>query len=333
MLSASVALVITLVLGPVVIPLLRWLKFGQHVRSDGPSRHIQKAGTPTMGGIMFLLAVAITSGLMYSLLPGRDIVIPGIKEGLIVLLVFLGYGFIGFLDDFIKISLKRPLGLRAREKILGQVLIAVGVAVMAVFILGRGTDIVIPFTGFFQPGGITIDLGWWFFLALTIFVMLGTANAVNLTDGLDGLAAGLTVIAAAVFAVIALIMDKGWVALILGAVAGGCLGFLYYNRFPAKVFMGDTGSLALGGVLAAAAVISRSELFLLIIGGVFVVETVSVILQVISYQLWRRRIFRMSPLHHHFELLGWSEVKVVTAFWAAGILLAVIGMAGLYRLG
>ncbi len=328
--AAGVAFLVTLVLGPVVIPLLHRLRFGQRIRSDGPIRHLQKTGTPTMGGVMFLFG-AVAAVLVVGFLPGGTRA--GWTEGLVVLAVALGFGLIGFLDDFTKIVYKRSLGLRAREKLLGQVLIAVALAVTAVFVLERGTDFPVPFSGLVVPGGWVLDLGWWFFLGVTVFVVLATANAVNLTDGLDGLAAGSFAVAALAFAVIALVMDKTWVGIVLGALVGGCIGFLCYNFYPAKVFMGDTGSLALGGGLSAAAVITRSELFLLIVGGVFVIETLSVIIQVISYQLTGRRVFRMSPLHHHFELVGWSETRVVLTFWTVGLVLAFLGLAGLKGLG
>lgn len=330
LIAAGIALIVTLALGPIVIPLLRRLKFGQHVRSDGPMRHLQKTGTPTMGGVMFLFG-AVVAVVAVVFLPMVCTV--GWAEGLAVLLVALGFGAIGFLDDFIKIARGRPLGLRARDKLVGQTLIAVALATTAVFIFDRGTGLLVPFSGLLVPGGYTLELGWWLFLGFTVFVILGTANAVNLTDGLDGLAAGTFVIAALAFTVIALVMDKTWVAIVLGALAGGCVGFLYFNHYPARIFMGDVGSLALGGGLGAAAVITGSELFLLIIGGVFVIETLSVIIQVVSYQLTRRRIFRMSPLHHHFELGGWSETRVVGMFWAMGLLLALFGLAGLWRCG
>lgn len=332
LLFGVIALAGALILGPLIIPLLHRLKFGQMVRSDGPSRHLQKSGTPTMGGIIFILAIvmAVLIGIQ---IVGTRPELGSRTGGLVVLLAVVACGVIGFLDDYIKIALKRPLGLRAREKILGQVVIAAGLAVTAVFLLGRGTDVVIPFSGFFQPGGYVIELGWWLFLLFTIVVLLATTNAVNLTDGLDGLAAGSVAVAALAFSVIAVVTDQHWVAMTLGATAGGCLGFLYYNRYPARVFMGDTGSLALGGGLAAAAVLTRSELFLLLIGGVFVIETLSVIAQVVSYQLFGRRVLRMAPLHHHFELLGWPETKVVAVFWAAAVLSAAVGLAGIYHLG
>jgi len=317
------SMLVTVLLGPVTIPVLRRLKFGQTVRDDGPARHLQKTGTPTMGGVIFLIGVTVA----VVSLTGRS------AAGLLVLGVTLGFGLIGLLDDAIKVVLKRPLGLRAREKLFGQVLLSALLGVLAFSVLGRGTDVVLPFSGFFIPGGWSIDPGTWGYLAFSVLVVVGTANAVNLTDGLDGLAAGVTVVVALAMLVIALLVGKPDIAVVLAALAGGCLGFLVYNHHPARVFMGDTGSLALGGALGAAAVLTRSELFLVLIGGVYVLEALSVILQVISFQLFGRRLFRMSPLHHHFELSGWSENKVVYTFWAAALFFAVLGLAGLYRLG
>lgn len=318
----AVSLVVTILLGPLAIPTLKRLKFGQNIRSDGPSRHLQKAGTPTMGGVMFL-AGTTAGGFMLA---------RGMADGMVVLLIALGYGLIGFVDDYIKVVLKRSLGLRAREKLLGQILLAAGLAFWVVFGMDRGTGLVLPFSGFFTPGGVDLDLGWWPFLVFTILIVVGVSNAVNLTDGLDGLAAGVSMLVALAMVVVALKAGKTGVAVSMAALSGGCLGFLYYNRHPARVFMGDTGSLALGGGLAAAAVITRSELFLLIIGGIFVLETLSVIIQVISFQTTGRRVFRMSPLHHHFELGGWGEKRVVLTFWAITLVFAVIGLAGFYRL-
>jgi len=318
-----IALVITLVMGFLLIPWLKRLKFGQNIRSDGPSRHLQKAGTPTMGGIIFLI------GMLAAVL----FVAPQRVDALAVLALTLGYGLIGFIDDYIKIVFKRSLGLRAREKLLGQIILALLLAIGVVFWLDTGTDLVVPFSGYAVDGGIRLEMGLWLFLAFTIFVMVGTANAVNLTDGLDGLAAGASLVVALAMMLLSLQAGKEGVAVVMAAMSGGCLGFLYFNHYPAKVFMGDTGSLALGGGLAAAAVVTRSELFLVIIGGIFVLEALSVIIQVISFQTTGRRIFRMSPLHHHFELGGWSESKVVLTFWLVTILLGVIGLLGLYRLG
>lgn len=318
----GISLAVTLLLCPLAIPALKRLKFGQSIRSDGPASHLQKAGTPTMGGVMFLAGTAA----------GGFLLVRGSEDGMVVLIMTLGFGLIGFLDDYIKVVLKRSLGLRAREKLLGQILLSAGLAFWVVFGLGRGTDLVLPFSGFLTPGGIHLQLGWWLFLAFTVLFVVGISNAVNLTDGLDGLAAGVSLLVALAMMMVALAAFKTGVAVSMAALSGGCLGFLFYNRHPAKVFMGDTGSLALGGGLATAAVITESEVLLLIIGGIFVLEALSVIIQVISFQTTGRRVFRMSPLHHHFELGGWGEKKVVLTFWAATLLFVVIGLAGLYRL-
>ena len=321
--SLGISLIVTIVLGPVIIPLLRRLKLGQNIRSDGPGSHLQKSGTPIMGGIMFLAGIA-TAGLW---LANRS------AEGMLVLGVTLAFGLIGFLDDFIKVYFKRPLGLRAREKLLGQVLFSALFVVLAISVLGRGTDVVAPYSGIFIPGGFSWEAGALGFSLFAGLVIVGTANSVNLTDGLDGLAAGVTALVAAAYVFIASGLDKTGTAVLMAAVVGGCLGFLFYNRHPARVFMGDTGSLALGAALGATAVVTRSELFLLIMGGIFVLETMSVVLQVASFQLLGRRLFRMSPLHHHFELCNWSEKKVVFTFWAATVMFVFLGLAGFYGLG
>jgi len=245
----------------------------------------------------------------------------------------LAFGLIGFLDDLIKVYFKRPLGLRAREKLLGQVLFSVLFVVLAVSVLGCGTDVVVPYSDLFIPGGFNWEAGTLGFFLFAGLVIVGTANSVNLTDGLDGLAAGVTALVAAAYVFIASGLDKSGTAVLMAAVAGGCLGFLFYNRHPARVFMGDTGSLALGAALGATAVVTRSELFLLIMGGIFVLETMSVVLQVASFQLLGRRLFRMSPLHHHFELGNWSEKKVVFTFWAITVVFVFLGLAGFYGLG
>lgn len=315
--------IVTALLGPFVIPMLRRLKFGQNVRDDGPASHLAKMGTPTMGGIMFLIGI-LTAGLLTA---------AKYPEGVLVLATALGFGLIGFVDDFLKIALARPLGLRAREKLLGQFIIAALLALLAVSTLGRGTDVVIPFSGLFASPDKSIELGMGAFMLFAVLVIVGAANAVNLTDGLDGLASGVTVVTSLAFVPVALMLNKTGVALMMAAVAGGCLGFLLYNRHPARVFMGDTGSLALGGALGAAAVLTRSELFLFIIGGIYVLETLSVIVQVFSFQVFHRRVLRMSPLHHHFELGNWSENRIVVTFVAATFLFSLIGIAGFYGLG
>lgn len=301
--------VITLLLGPIMIPVLRRLKFGQWVRDDGPQRHLAKAGTPTMGGLMFLMGI-IVAAIVW---------IPWNRELITVVAVTVGYGIIGFIDDFIKVVMKRPLGLRAREKLFGQIVLGIILGLVAVWGLDRGTLIALPFTD------KMLDLGYGYPL-FALLVLVGTANAVNLTDGLDGLATGIVFIAACTYAFICFILQMNSLALFALAVAGSCMGFLFFNHYPARIFMGDTGSLALGGALASLAVLTQTELLLILIGGVFVLEALSVIIQVVSFQTTGRRVFLMSPLHHHFELKGWPEVKVVTFFWIIALLFAVLGI-------
>ncbi len=306
---AATAFLISLALGPLLIPALRRLKFGQSIREEGPQRHLAKAGTPTMGGLMILAALTVAA-LAFA---GRS------AEVWLALFVTLGHGLIGFLDDYIKVVLKRNLGLKAREKILGQIIMAVALAYIATVHFGRGTDLWIPFLG------ASLDFGPLYYV-LIFLVLIGTTNAVNLTDGLDGLAAGTTTIAAAAYAVIALAFGKQPLAVFCLAVGGATLGFLRYNAYPAKVFMGDTGSLALGGALAAVAVRPRPELLLLDVGGVCVHAALSVIIQVISFKATGKRVFRMSPIHHHFELGSWSENKVVAVYWLAGAVCAALAL-------
>ncbi|CVK17740.1 MULTISPECIES: phospho-N-acetylmuramoyl-pentapeptide-transferase [Sporomusa] len=308
--AAVMAFAIAILAGPVVIPMLRRMKFGQSIREEGPERHYAKAGTPTMGGVLILLALVVPS-LIFS---GNN------PEVLLALFVTLGHGLIGFLDDFIKVVLKRSLGLKARQKLLGQIIMAVALSYIASIYFGRGTDLWIP------VWGANVDFGALYYL-LIFLVLVGTTNAVNLTDGLDGLAAGTTTVAALAYAVISLYFGKPHLALFCAALAGACLGFLRYNAFPAKVFMGDTGSLALGGALAAVAVMTKTEFLLVIVGGVFVIEALSVIIQVVSFKSTGKRVFKMSPIHHHFELSGWTETKVVTVFWLAGTLFAAIALS------
>ncbi|NPV26574.1 MAG: phospho-N-acetylmuramoyl-pentapeptide-transferase [Firmicutes bacterium] len=312
--SFFVAWVICLIIGPFLIPILRHLKFGQRIRDDGPQAHLQKAGTPTMGGLMFLAAIT-TAAIFFS---ERNMTV------WILLTTTLGYGLIGFLDDFIKVVKKRPLGLRAREKLAGQIGLGLLVGLLAVTELGRGTVIGVPLTS------MTWDMGW-LYIPFAAFVVVSAANAVNLTDGLDGLAAGTVMFASLAYVLIGVMTGLPETAVYAGAMAGGCLGFLKFNRHPAQIFMGDTGSLALGGALAALAIITRTELVLVVIGGIFVIETLSVILQVISFRLTGRRIFLMSPLHHHFELAGWSEKRVVYTFWALAAVLAILGILSLHN--
>lgn len=308
--AAALAFAIAIMAGPLVIPMLKRLKFGQSIREEGPERHYAKAGTPTMGGVLLLMALTIPS-LIFA---GNN------PEVQLALFVTLGHGLIGFLDDFIKVVLKRSLGLKARQKLLGQIIMALALSYIASIYFGRGTDIWIP------VWGVTIDFGALYYLLIFI-VLVGTTNAVNLTDGLDGLAAGTTTVAALAYAVVSLSFGKPDLAIFCVALAGACLGFLRYNAYPAKVFMGDTGSLALGGALAAVAVMTKTEFLLVIVGGVFVIEALSVIIQVISFKSTGKRVFKMSPIHHHFELSGWSETKVVTVFWLAGAVFAAVALS------
>jgi phospho-N-acetylmuramoyl-pentapeptide-transferase len=307
--SFMIALIVGILAGPIFIPVLRILKFGQRVRSDGPNRHLAKAGTPTMGGLMILAAILAAVAFTAEM-----------TETMIILLVVtIGNGLIGFLDDFIKVVLKRPLGLKAREKILGQVIIAALLAWYTVFVLDQGTDVILPLFG------DLFDLGLLYF-PFVILVVVATTNTVNLTDGLDGLAVGITFFVAVGLILLTGLLNVPEAAIFSGALAGACLSFLKYNSYPAKIFMGDTGSLALGGAVAAIAVVSKLELFLPLLGGIFVFEGLSVIIQVISFKLLGKRVFRMSPLHHHFELGGWPERKVVRFFWFGSVVMVLLGV-------
>ncbi|SHE62179.1 Phospho-N-acetylmuramoyl-pentapeptide-transferase [Seinonella peptonophila] len=322
----AVAFGIGVLLGPMVIPMLRRLKFGQSIREEGPEAHLKKAGTPTMGGAIILIAILLTA------LPFSSFVLLNLnhKEYAInsdlffLLFATMGYGIIGFLDDYIKVVMKRSLGLTANQKLLGQLFIG-----LVLFWVLMEVRVYQPDKYIFSvtiPGtGLAIELNW-LYLPLLLLMMIGSSNAVNLTDGLDGLLAGTAAVAYGAYAVIGMVQSNYTVAIFSISVVGALLGFLVYNAHPAKVFMGDTGSLALGGGLAALAVITKTELLLPIIGGVFVVETLSVMIQVMSFKTRGRRIFRMSPLHHHFELVGWSEWRVVTTFWFVGLLLAGFGV-------
>jgi phospho-N-acetylmuramoyl-pentapeptide-transferase len=278
------------------------------VRDDGPQSHLQKAGTPTMGGVIFLTAITIMTYYY-----GR-----GSTEAILALVALVGYGLIGFADDFIKVALHRSLGLKARHKLSGEIALGLILSILVISLTGRGTEV-----SFF---GYSLDLGW-FYPFFGLIVLVATTNTVNLTDGLDGLAAGTMFFASLAYLLIAWLLSAGGLMVYAGAVAGGCLGFLAYNRHPAGVFMGDTGSLALGGALGIMAILSKTEFLLFIIGGIFVVEALSVILQVIFFQTTGKRILRMSPLHHHFELSGWHETKVVKVFLFSAFCLAVLGLA------
>ena len=304
---------ITVLLSPVFIPFLRRLKFGQSIREEGPKSHQKKSGTPTMGGIVILLSVTLSTFIMIFKFSEPSL------EIYLLLFVTLGYGLLGFLDDFIKVVMKRNLGLTSKQKLFGQIVIAVIFYFFYRNSAAFSPELTIPGTEF------SMDMGW-FYMAVVVFWLVGFSNAVNLTDGLDGLLSGTSAIAFGALGVLAWNVYMYDVAVFSVAVVGSVLGFLVFNAHPAKVFMGDTGSLALGGALASIALLIKMELVLVIIGGVFVIETLSVILQVASFKTRGKRIFKMSPLHHHYELSGWSEWRVVTTFWAVGLLFAVLGI-------
>lgn len=309
-----ISFAITVILGPICIPLLKKLNIGQNIREEGPKSHYKKSGTPTMGGIIIMIALlitAITSGMM-----DRDMIV--------LIISTFGFGLIGFIDDFIKIVKKRSLGLKPYQKIIGQVILAVILAVYQSQVSVMGTKIIVPFMH-----DKYLDLGP-FYVPFLAFVVVATVNSVNLTDGLDGLASGVTLIVLSFFGIVAL----NWgvsrsISVFAGALAGACLGFLVYNSYPAKIFMGDTGSMALGGAVAGLAIMLNLPLIIPIAGGIYFIEALSVIIQVTSFKLTGKRVFLMSPLHHHFEQKGWKETKVVIVFWSVTVALCLLGFASL----
>jgi phospho-N-acetylmuramoyl-pentapeptide-transferase len=299
-------------MGPLMIPALKRLKFGQPIRGDGPSTHLKKAGTPTMGGIIFLIpAMVILCILSFEY-----------SEILPLLILTIGFGLVGFIDDYIKIIRKSKDGLSVSQKTIGLLLVSTAFVVYLVYASGIGTDIYLPFTGMSQA----VILPVWVYIPFTVIVLYATTNAVNLTDGVDGLAAGVTLIVMIFFTVVASITAKDSGNMLYTAIiAGGCLGFLVYNSHPAKIFMGDCGSLALGGAVAAAAIILKIHWVLLLAGVIYVAEALSDIIQVFSYKTRRKRVFKMAPIHHHFELSGWKENKIVAVFCTVTIVFCVIG--------
>lgn len=331
-LAALTALVISFIVGPTMIRKLTAYKIGQAVRDDGPQTHLVKAGTPTMGGALILVSIAITT-LLWADLSNRYV--------WIVLVTTLGFGMIGWVDDYRKVVYRNPKGLSARAKLFWQSAIAILVALYLVLTaeLPAQTTLIVPF---FKQ--VAVPLGVTGFVVLAYFVIVGTSNAVNLTDGLDGLAIMPTVMissALAIFSYVAghavfakylgipHIPQAGELAVFCGALAGAGLAFLWFNAYPAEVFMGDVGALALGAALGIVTVIVRQEIVMLIMGGVFVVETLSVMLQVASFKLIGKRIFRMAPLHHHYELKGWKENQVVVRFWIITMMLVLFGLSSL----
>lgn len=308
--AAAVAAGFVLMTGPFFIPWLHKLKFGQSIREEGPESHKAKSGTPTMGGIMIILGITL----------GTLAAAPWTAEVLLALFIMLGHFALGFLDDYIKVVKKRNLGLKAKQKLLGQILIALVTIYIGTRELGIDTSIWLPILN------SAVDIGFGYYL-LVLFVLVGTSNAVNLTDGLDGLASGTMAVAASCYGVVCALTGHSDLALFCVAIVAACLAFLRFNAHPAKVFMGDTGSLALGGALAAVGILTHTEILLVIIGLIFVCEALSVIIQVTYFKATGgKRIFRMSPLHHHFELGGWSETKVVMVFWSVGLLAGIAGL-------
>ncbi len=312
LLVATIAsFVVTVIIGYFLIPVLRRLKFGQTIREEGPESHQQKAGTPTMGGLIFFASIIVTTIVLAFVF---DVWATEIG---VLLVVFFGYGVIGFLDDIIIVVKKQNEGLTSLQKLIGQIVVAIVAYFLLQNVASFDTTLALPFIE--QP----IDLGIFYILFL-VFWLVGFSNAINLTDGLDGLVGGTGTFAFGAFTIIAASTGYDSVALVTTIVTGAMLGFLVYNKNPAKVFMGDTGSLALGGLIAAVSIVLKVELLLLVIGIVYVVETLSVIIQVTSFKLTGKRVFKMSPIHHHFEESGWTERKVVTTFWAVGLLAAIV---------
>lgn len=315
---ALIAFVVAAVCGIFLIPLLHRLKFGQEIREEGPKWHKAKSGTPTMGGFIFIIAVlvAVVCGMF---VVGTGDTSSSVKGVAAITLAAMGFGAIGFVDDYIKVILKRNLGLRAAQKFALQLLVSL---LFSVWMVSGGivdTSVSIPFTGF------DLDLHYAIYIPLIILVMVAATNSVNLTDGLDGLAATITLVVTLFYCIMSNVAGKTPVVLLSSALFGGLAGFLIYNRYPAKVFMGDTGSLFLGGAISAMAIYMQDPLLLLIVGFVYVMEALSVILQVAWFKKTGKRIFKMSPIHHHFEMCGWSEVKIVTVFSLVTAVLCVTG--------
>jgi phospho-N-acetylmuramoyl-pentapeptide-transferase len=345
--ASLTALFLGLIVGPAVVRRLREFQIGQYIREDGPKGHHHKAGTPTMGGVLIVIAIVVPT-LLWADLSNKFI--------WLAVLSTLAFGAIGFADDYLKVTHHRNLGLTGRTKLMLQILTSIVVAVVLVLLRARGdyaTQMNVPFFKSFRPDLAIPHLAdqpylWPIaFLPFILFVALvivGSSNAVNLTDGLDGLAIGCTVIAAGALAMLTYVSGHAVFAgylelqripqvaeltIFCGAMVGASIGFLWYNAHPAEIFMGDVGSLALGGAIGTVAVIIKQELLLLFIGGVFVIEALSVILQVVSYKTRKKRIFKMAPLHHHFELLGWSESKIIVRFWIASLVFALFALTTL----
>jgi len=311
--SLSLAMFLCILLTPALIKFFTERKMGQVIRTDGPEPHLKKQGTPTMGGIGIILSAAV-SWAAVSATRGFSL------RGFLILGVVLACGLIGLTDDYLKTARRRSLGLKARHKLILQLLVSLLFSYVAIEYAGLPTYIELPLTGY------VVELG----LLYPVFVYLviaATTNTVNLTDGLDGLAAGTVAIVSAALAAIAFREKLPDVAFFAAAIAGAAAGFLWWNAYPARIFMGDTGSLSLGGAIAAISILTKTELFLPLIGGIFVIEGISVILQVLSFRLFKKRIFKMAPIHHHFEMIGWSETQIMIRFWILAGFLAGLGFA------
>jgi len=328
-LVAVAALAATVVLFPFWIRLVRYRNIGQQVRADGPQGHLVKQGTPTMGGVLIMLVITAVF-----LAVGRTD-----RASVLVLIAMLACAVLGFVDDYAKVVRERSLGLTALSKIVWQVLVSVSIGLLAVNWVGISTIVTLPLLGSGLDLGIlstNVSIAGfqivipWLYLVLISIMVVGFSNTVNLTDGLDGLAAGTVMIVMFAFLAIAFRQDHLPTALIGAAVAGACLGFLWYNSYPADIFMGDTGSLGLGAAIATLAIVTKTEFLSVLIGGIYVIEGLSVILQVASFKLTGKRIFRMAPIHHHFEMKGWSETKIMVRFWIVTGVLAAAGFAAYF---
>ncbi len=317
LIAAISAAMLVLFLGPRFIEWLRRNEMGQFVRGEGliPEGHEKKRGTPTMGGLLIVLAMAVP----FLVLSRRE------TPSMIVLFTTIACGAIGFADDFMKKVQKRSLGLAARWRMLGLLVIAGVLTYVAVHTVGLRTTLTIPVIQ------REIEIGWVAFAVMVFFVLAGFANAVNLTDGLDGLAAGTCAIAFLAYTAMTFVSHSQGLAILAASLVGACVGFLWFNSFPAQVFMGDTGSYALGGAVASFAIMTKTEILLILIGLVFVLETLSVMIQVLVFKRWRRRVFLMTPIHHHFEMAAWSETKIIVRFWLIAVLCAAIGFTLYYR--
>lgn len=324
-----VALAVTLVMGPVFIPWLHRLKFGQEIREEGPKWHQKKSGTPTMGGIMFILGIAVAVAVVSVVFAIKGTFSTAFARCIVIFAVALGFGVIGFIDDYIKVVKKRNLGLTAIQKFIMQVVLA-ALYVVAMYAIGElNTAIKIPFTG------IEWVMPYWLYIPFVMFVVVGVVNAVNLTDGLDGLASSITAVVALFFILVSYLkFSETGVTVFASALLGGLLAFLCYNKYPAKVFMGDTGSLFLGAAVALMAIDLRMPIFLIIVGFVYLMETVSVIMQTTYFKITKkkygegRRIFKMTPIHHHFEMCGWNEKKIVLVFTLVTAALCAVAWFG-----